>query len=227
MKVMVVAPHPDDAEISCAGTLAQWIRDGQEVVYVICTNGEKGSDDHETTPEELRWIRHREQEAAALVLGVKEIIFLGHPDGALEDNYRFRGQIVREFRFHRPDLVLTCDPYHRYTQHRDHRITGLATLDAAFPYARDHLFYPEHLAEGLQPYKVRELYLWGTEQPDVFIDISDTFETKLAALSCHRSQLQSRSREEFEECVREYSAYLGKPRGLSLAETFHRVELRG
>lgn len=226
MKVLVIAPHPDDAEIGCGGTLAQWIQEGREVTYVICSNGDKGSDDPETAPEELARIRRREQEEAALALGVKGLTFLGHPDGGLEDNHLLRGQIVRQIRHHRPDLILTCDPYRRYTQHRDHRITGLVTLDACYPYARDPLFYPEHLAEGLQPHKVRELYLWGTEDPDVFVDISDTFETKVAALFCHQSQLRSRSREEFAQRLREYSARLGQPRGLPLAEAFHRVELR-
>ncbi len=157
--VMVVCSHPDDSEFAVAGTVAKWVREGREVIDVICTNGDKGSSDPDMTPDRLAGIREQEQRAAAKVLGISEVVFLGHPDGGLEDSPAFRGELVRLIRKYRPDLVMTHDPYRPYRGHRDHRITGLVTLDAIYPYARGHLFYPEHRAEGLKPYSVREVYL--------------------------------------------------------------------
>ncbi|MFC2058120.1 PIG-L deacetylase family protein [Chloroflexota bacterium] len=225
-RVMVVTPHPDDAEFGCAGTIAQWIREGSEVIYVVCTNGDKGSGDPDMTSERLTDIRRKEQLAAAEVLGVKEVIFLDHPDGGLEDTPLFRGQIVREIRRFRPDLVFCADPHRRYHWHRDHRISATATLDAIFPYARDHLFYPEHKAEGLTPHKVKEACTWGAENPDTFFDISDTFETKLAALSCHKSQVGYLPPEELEGFLRQMASRFKEVHGLPLAESFYRIEFR-
>lgn len=204
--------------------VASWTRQGREVVYVVCTNGDKGSSDPQMTSERLAEIRRREQLDAATVLGVKEVVFLGYPDGGLEDTPAFRGELVRLIRKHRPDVVVTADPYRRYLWHRDHRITGIVTLDAVFPYARDRLSYPEHLAEGLEPHAVKEVYLWASEEPNLFIDITETFETKMAALGCHVSQVGH-----FMEAVRqrmeERAAKTGEGNGVPLAEAFHRVEM--
>jgi len=150
-RVMVVTAHPDDAEFGCAGTIANWIINGSQVIYVVCTNGDKGSSDPEMTSERLADIRRQEQLSAAKILGVNEVIFLDHPDGSLEDTPFFRGQIVREIRHFHPDLVLCADPHRRYHWHRDHRISATATLDAIFPYARDHLFYPAATRARLAP----------------------------------------------------------------------------
>lgn len=224
MKVMVVTPHPDDAEFGAAGTVASWVRQGRQVIYVVCTNGDKGSSDRDMTPERLAEIREEEQREAAKLLGVSEVIFLGHPDGGLEDTPAFRGELVRLIRKHRPDLVITADPYRRYLWHRDHRITGTVTLDAVFPYARDHLSYPEHMAEGLAPHRVKEVYLWGSEQSDTFIDITETFSLKLAALMCHASQVGQRAGV-VTQWVEERASQLGQSQGIPLAEAFHRVEI--
>ena len=223
--VMVVAAHPDDAEFGVAGTVAKWTAEGKEVVYVVCTNGDKGSVEPEMTSERLAAIREDEQLAAARVLGVKEVVFLRHPDGYLEDTPQFRGELVRLIRRYRPYLVMTSDPYRRYVWHRDHRIAGRVTLDAVYPYARDRLNYPEHKAEGLLPHKVREVYLWGAEEPDTFIDINDTFDIKLAALRCHTSQV-SHMFTEAETWIRQRAADMGRDRGIALAEAFLRVEVR-
>ena len=133
--VMVVTPHPDDAEFGVAGTVARWTSNGKEVVYVVCTNGDKGSDDVTMKPEVLSKVRQEEQRAAAKLLGVREVIFLDHPDQGIEDTPEFRKEIVRLIRIYRPGTVVTADPYRRYVWHRDHRIVGQVTLDAVFPFA--------------------------------------------------------------------------------------------
>lgn len=224
LRVMVVTPHPDDAEIGAGGTVASWVREGREVIYVVCTKGDKGSSDRDMTSERLAQIRQQEQREAARILGVKEVIFLGHPDGGLEDSPAFRGELVRLIRKYRPDVVLTTDPYRRYLWHRDHRITGIVTLDAIFPYARDHLSYPEHIAEGLAPHRVKEVYLWGAEEPDTFIDISETFPLKIAALSCHASQVRQHA-EVLKRRIEERALKMGQSQGLPLAEAFRRIEI--
>ena len=179
---MVITPHPDDAEYGIAGTVAKWVQEGKEVVYVVCTNGNKGSSDPNMKPERLTQIRTQEQVAAAKVLGVQDVIFLHQEDQGLEDTPDFRKQIVRLIRTYKPEVMATSDPYRRYIWHRDHRITGQVVLDAAFPYARDRLSYPDLIKSGLQPHKVKEVLLWGAENPNHFSDISDTFEIKMKAL---------------------------------------------
>jgi len=123
-QVMVITPHPDDAEFGVAGTVARWTREGKDIIYVVCTNGDKGTNDPNIKPEELARIRAQEQLAAAKLLGVKEVIFLRHPDQTLEDTPEFRKEIVRLIRMYKPETVVTSDPYRRYIWHRDHRITG-------------------------------------------------------------------------------------------------------
>lgn len=225
MRVLVMSAHPDDSEFGCGGTIAKWVAEGREVIYIVCTNGDKGSSDPEMTSERLAVIREQEQREAAQTLGVSEIVFLGHPDGELEDNRTFREELVRYIRKYRPEIVMAPDPYRRPFQHRDHRITGIVTMDALFPFARDHLHFPDHKAAGLSPHKVRELYLWGSDAPDVFIDISATFEKKIAALRCHVSQVGQRPEGMFEKWVRERAAAMGQCGEMALAEGFRRIQL--
>jgi len=225
-QVMVVAPHPDDAELGVAGTVARWVKEGKEVVYVVCANGDKGTSDINMKPEELAGIREQEQLAAARLLGVKEVVFLRHPDQNLEDTPEFRKEIVRMIRMYRPETVVTTDPYRRYIWHRDHRITGQVTLDAIFPYARDHLAYPDLLAEGLQPHKVKEVLLWASpDDVNYRSDITDTFDIKLAALRCHKSQVGDNLSPDLENRLRERAKKLAEGEDFELAEAFHRVEI--
>jgi len=224
-QVIVITPHPDDAEYGVAGTVARLVSDGKEVVYVVCTNGDKGSSDANMKPEELVRIREEEQMAAARSLGVREVIFLGHPDQGLEDTPQFRKELVRLIRLYRPETVVTADPYRRYVWHRDHRITGQVTLDAVFPYARDHLSYPDLIKEGLHPHKVREILLWASEDVNYRSDISATFHLKLAALRCHKSQVGHIPPEELEEWLRQRHKTLAEGEAFQLAEAFHRVDI--
>jgi len=222
--VLVVTPHPDDAEGGAGGSIVRWAREGRKVILVVCTKGDKGTSDRALKASKLVKIREAEQRRAADIMGVSELVFLGFPDQGLEDCSAFREKIVREIRRHRPGTVVTIDPYRRYIRHRDHAMCGRVTMDAIFPYARDHLSYPEHLAAGLEPHKVGELYLWGSEEPDAFLDISDTFLAKMDALYCHASQMK-RPREEREAQTREHYSTFGKRIGVELAEPFKRIEI--
>jgi LmbE family N-acetylglucosaminyl deacetylase len=224
-QVMVVTPHPDDAEYGVAGTVIRWVSQGKEIVYVVCTNGDKGTSDANVKPKELAKTREEEQIAAANLLGVREVIFLRHPDQGLEDTPEFRKEIVRLIRMYRPETVVTADPYRRYIWHRDHRMTGQVTLDAIFPYARDIFSYPELTKEGLDPHKVKEVLLWGTEDVNYRSDITETFDVKLSALQCHKSQVGHIPLQELEERLRERHRSLAQGEEYELAEGFHRVEI--
>jgi LmbE family N-acetylglucosaminyl deacetylase len=224
-QVMVVTPHPDDAEYGVAGTVVRWVAEGKRVVYVVCTNGNKGTSNAGVNPEELAKIREEEQLAAANLLGVSEVVFLRHPDQELEETREFRREIVRLIRLFQPETVVTADPYRRYLWHRDHRIAGQVTLDAVFPYARDHLSYPDLIKEGLYPHKVKEVLLWGTEDVNHRSDITETFRIKLTALRCHKSQIGHIPPEELERRLEERHRSFAEGENFLLAEAFHRVEI--
>jgi LmbE family N-acetylglucosaminyl deacetylase len=224
-QVMVITPHPDDAEFGVAGTVARWVTEGRSIIYVVCTSGDKGTSDPNMKPNELVRIREQEQLAATKLLGVVEVIFLRYPDQYLEDTHEFRKDLVRLIRMYRPETVVTADPYRRYIWHRDHRITGQVTLDAVFPYARDRLTYPDLLEAGLEPHKVREVLLWGTEDPNYCSDITATFDIKVAALHLHRSQIGDNLYPVMEERLRQRAKELAEGEDFELAEVFHRVEI--
>ena len=203
-RVAVICAHPDDAEFICAGAVARWVAEGHHVDYVLLTSGDKGSDDPAMTGEQLVAIREAEQRAACDVLGVREVVFLRYPDAMLVPDLAMRRELVRVIRRLRPDVVVCQDPTVRwvdqdYLNHPDHRAAGEATLDAVYPAARDRMTFPELLADGLEPHKVGEVYLAGAKDPDVWIDITDNLDTKIDALHCHASQVDSW---EFEPIVR-------------------------
>jgi LmbE family N-acetylglucosaminyl deacetylase len=223
--ILVVAAHPDDAEFGSGGTIARWVREGKQVAYVVCTSGERGTTDRTVKPEQLAEVREQEQKAAAQVLGVRDVVFLRLPDQGLEDTPAFRKMLVRQIRRYRPHTVVTSDPYRRYVWHRDHRIVGQVTLDAVFPFARDHLSYPELLEEGLEPHKVRELLFFGSEDVNFRSDISATFALKIAALRCHESQMRELGVPDLESWIREWSCSMAEGGDCELAEAFHRAEI--
>src|SRR5262245_33941363 len=171
---MVIFAHPDDAEIGSGGVIARWVAAGCEVTYVLCTNGSAGTADRSVTPESLVDQRADEQRAAADFMGVKNLVMLRYPDGGLEDTAEFRSDVVRAIRMYRPHTVFTHDPHRiRGFQHRDHRMTGVVTTDAVYPFARDHLHFPGHITdEGLEPHKVRELWYWGADEANIIVDVT-------------------------------------------------------
>jgi LmbE family N-acetylglucosaminyl deacetylase len=190
-RAMVVFAHPDDAEIGSGGVVARWIAAGCEVAYVLCTNGDAGTAQRSLTPAQLATKRAEEQRAAAEAMGVKHLVMLGYPDGFLEDTRAFLGDIVRAIRQYRPHTVFVHDPYRiKNFQHRDHRKAGLTTTDAVYPFARDHLHFAEQITQdGLAPHKVRELWYWGADEPNIIVDVTDSIERQIAALVRHESQM--------------------------------------
>lgn len=222
---MVVTPHPDDAEFGVAGTVAGWASEGKDVVYVVCTNGDKGTSDPDLKPEKLAKIREEEQLAAAELLGVRKVEFLRFPDQGLEDNHEFRKALVRLIRMYRPEVVVTTAPNRGYIWHRDHRIASRVTLDAVFPYARDVHTYPDLYEEGLEPHKVREVLLWGSPDSNYRTDITDTFDIKMDALASHKSQIPADRFPEMKERMRERYRLLAEGEECELAENFHRIQL--
>ncbi len=220
---LVIAAHPDDAEFGVAGTVARWTAEGKRVVYVVCTSGEKGTSDRAVDPAVLAREREQEQRDAAAVLGVEEVICLRHPDQGLEDTAAFRKELVREIRRWRPHIVVTSDPYRRYLWHRDHRVVGQVVLDAVFPFARDHLAYPDLLDEGLEPHKVAEVWCFGAEDVNHRVDVTATFERKVEALLEHRSQVLGMGIPNLPGRLRRHCKDMAEGSPYELAEAYHRV----
>lgn len=225
--VLVIAAHPDDIESWCAGAVAGLVRSGWRAVYVLCTSGEKGTNDADEAPQAVATRREAEQREAARIVGAEEPTFLRLGDGELEDTCELRGLLVREIRRHRPRLLITHDPVHPwppYTTHRDHRIAGRAALDAAYPYARDPLHFAEqHTEDGLMPHVVAEAWLFSSETPDHYVDISATLDVKIAARLAHISQTSDPA--SLAESWRRRAQETGQATRLSYAEAFKRLLL--
>lgn len=220
---MVIVAHPDDAEFTMAGTVALWARAGCRVTYVVCTDGNAGSHEPGMTRERLAEIRRAEQRAACATLGVAEVIFLGYDDGLLQPTLDLRRDLVRVIRQYRPEVVLTSDPTRllvgdHYINHPDHRAAGQAALDAVAPAAQMPLLWPE---TG-EPHRVRQVYIYGNSEPNVWVDISTTVETKIEALKKHVSQMGDWDPT---ERIREWSAETGRDKGLAHAEAFRVITL--
>ena len=224
---MVVFAHPDDAEWGCSGTAAKWCAQGWEVVYVVCTDGSKGSDDPEMTPEKLMAIRSQEQRDAGKVLGLSQVVFLGYEDAMLQPTLELRRDIAREIRRFRPDVLICNSPERRldedgYIGHPDHFASGEAALAAVFPTARDRLTFPELLDEGLEPHKVHEVWVTDHHEPNLYVDITDHIETAVAALKQHASQV---SAEDAEVHMKGWRRHTGEKVGFQYAESFKRFKL--
>jgi LmbE family N-acetylglucosaminyl deacetylase len=199
-RILVILAHPDDPEFFCGGTVARWTLAGHRVSYCLLTCGEKGTKDRSLTTETLCSLRQEEQRAAAAIIGVHDVRFLDHPDGYLVPDLNLRKEITRVIRQEQPDVLVTCDPTNLYVRetylnHPDHRAAGLATLDAVFPAARDHLIFIELWRdEQLEPHIVREVWISLTQDPNVAVDVTEHWDLKMRALSEHRSQTGDRAR---------------------------------
>ncbi len=222
-RAMVIVGHPDDPEFFMGGTVARLTQAGLQVEYVILTAGDKGSDDRDLSDQELAAARVLEQRAAAAALGAGQVAFLGYPDGFLAPTYEAQRDTVREIRRFKPDIILTTDPERLYSpwgvSHRDHRMAGLIVLDAVFPAARNHRYFPELLAEGWEPHKVSEIWISRGAEPDLEVDVTAVFEQRLAALLNHRTQIGDPER------FRQRMMERRPPEGPVL-ETFRRVVFR-
>ena len=222
-RFMVVVAHPDDADFGPAGTAARWADAGSEGWLVCCTSGDAGGEDPDADPLELAAVREREQRVAAAIVGYAGVTFLHQPDGALANDLALRELLVREIRTFRPDAVLCTDPesvFHRGggVNHTDHRAAGLAAVDAVYPAARNPMAFPHLARAGLAKHVVRRLYLFWSQQPDAWVDVSATLDRKLAALRAHESQIHDPAR--LDERIREWAAEEGGAIAADAAEAF-------
>lgn len=221
---MWVVAHPDDAEFSSAGTIARLTTLGKKVVIIQVTSGDKGTSDSSVPGNELASGREVEEQNAARVLGVAEVVYLRCTDGELVPDLAMREKIVRQIRTFKPDVIVSHDPYRPYALHPDHRACGFAAIDAVYPTARDPHYFPEHLAEGLEPHKTAEIWFFNAEQPDLVVDITETFDSKIASLKEHASQVGDGI--EMAKRVRERNAEIAAGQDFELAEAYKVVPMR-
>jgi LmbE family N-acetylglucosaminyl deacetylase len=220
---MVIAAHPDDADFGPAATVARWIDEGSAGWLVCCTSGDQGGEDHDLDPLQLAATREAEQRAAAEVVGYEGVTFLHGPDGALANDLALREQLVREIRTFRPDAVLATDPETIFfgahgVNHTDHRAAGMAALDASYPAARNPMAFPWLARAGLAAHRVRRLYLFWSNEPDAWIDVTATVGRKIDALRVHSSQIQDFVA--LEQRVRGRLADAGERIGVDAADAF-------
>jgi LmbE family N-acetylglucosaminyl deacetylase len=220
-----VFAHPDDAEISAGGTLARWASEGREVHLLILTNGDRGSEDPKQDRAELANTRQLESEAAGRLLGLASVRVLSIHDGDLENSADVRAEIVKRIREVRPSIVVSCDPTawffgNRYFNHADHRTAGAAALDAVFPGAGNPLYFADQLDQGLEPWKVGEVWLGWTNEPNHHQDVTGFMERKLASLGEHASQVQGGMLGFFEEWLPAEAEENGRKIGVQHAEGF-------
>jgi LmbE family N-acetylglucosaminyl deacetylase len=231
-RALVVAAHPDDPEFGFGATVAKLARDGVEVTYVICTDGSQGGEDPSVPDEELTATRYAEQRAAAEILGVREVVFLGFRDGHIYPTLDLRKCITREIRRHRPDVVMTHYPTRAVSirigaSHPDHIAVGEATMAAVYPDSRNPRAYRELLDEGFEPHVVKEVWLPGFEDADHFVDVTGLLDLKLQAILAHKSQFQKERPPEWdpEKWIRERMREAGEKAGYEYAESFKRLEV--
>jgi LmbE family N-acetylglucosaminyl deacetylase len=224
-RYMLVVAHPDDAEFSSAGTIALLTAAGKDVTIVQVTSGDKGTPDADVAPESLVVRREAEETEAAKRLGVARVIFLHCTDGEVMPDLILREKVVRQIRQHRPDVVITHDPYRPYALHPDHRAVGFASIDSVYPTARDPQYFPQHLKDGLEPHKTAEIWFFNAEHPDLWVDISDVFDRKVDSLKAHVSQVGTDTDLLFER-VRDRSREVAANQPFELAEAYKVVQMR-
>jgi LmbE family N-acetylglucosaminyl deacetylase len=208
------------------------VGNGAAVVYVICSDGCQGGEDPAVPDAELSARRYSEQRVAAEVLGVQDVVFLGFRDGSLAPTVELRKAITREVRRFKPELVLTHSPSRNSgiaigTSHPDHHAVGEATLCVVYPDARNPRCYPELLAEGFEPHKVKEVWMPSFDGADHFVDVSQYVDKKIEAILCHQSQLRPRPDRDPEgsgKWIRERLQRIGEKAGYEYAESFRRIQ---
>jgi LmbE family N-acetylglucosaminyl deacetylase len=224
---MAIAAHPDDIEFTSAGTLSRWAHLGTRVIYVLCTSGDVGIAEPGMTREKAAQIREAESLEAARIAGVSQVVFLHEPDGLLQPTLELRKKLVREIRKYRPEVIITGDPTivwsgDDYINHPDHRAAAMAALDATFPAAGQPNLYDELEQEGLMAHKVRKVYANVWQKADIFINIEDTMDIKVAALRAHKSQLKDWDPEPM---LKEWASDTAKGKEMQYAEGFKVVTL--
>ena len=230
-RAMCIHAHPDDQEFTVAGTLAKWAKAGCEIISVVITSGDSGSNDPTKGAEykpELAKLREGEQTAANNVIGVKETIFMRHPDGELEPTIALRKELTRIIRQHKPDVVVTGNPEawfygNEYINHPDHRAAAQAACEAVFPSAGSRLIFADLLSEGFEPHEVKRLYVHGTDKPDTWIDISETMDVKIKSLQQHASQIPV---DEVGKWMRDWAKEDAKDKDFEYAESYRVMILK-
>jgi LmbE family N-acetylglucosaminyl deacetylase len=230
-RVLVVSAHPDDPEFSAGGSVAKFAMDGAEVTYVIVTDGSQGGEDPDQKDSDLAAIRQKEQRAAARVLGVKKVEFLGYKDGHLTHDLKLRRDIVRMIRKYKPDLVITHLPGRLLDapmggSHPDHIAVGEATFAAVYPDSRNPRAFRSLLKEGYPAFVVKELWVPYWTSGDYFVDITKTLDLKMQSLKKHKSQVAKPGAAwDFEKFMRKRHRDVGKKAGYTYAESFKRIRL--
>jgi LmbE family N-acetylglucosaminyl deacetylase len=229
-RILALGTHPDDVELTCGASIARWIAEGDTTILIVGTDGSRGGKEGSSISDRTSRVRREEQLEAAAVIGFEDVVFLGLEDGAVEDSLELRGALVEQIRAFRPDVAIGPDPTvvvyrNTYVNHRDHRMLGMAFLDALYPQANNPAYFPEQLAKGLRTHNVPELLLYVTENPNHWVDVSDTLERRFEALRRHSSQMEQwpQKGEELIEQQRERAATLGAARGMRFAEEFRRI----
>ena len=227
-RVLAVTAHPDDIEFGAAGTIAQWTAKGIEVSYCIATNGDQGGEDPDIPRDQMPIIRQKEQRDAGKVLGVTDIEFLNYRDGWLEPTIELRKKIVRAIRRVKPDRMIIQSPERNWDRlgasHPDHMAAGEAAIQAVYPDARNRFAFMDLLDEGLEPWRVKEVWVTSMVTPNHYVDITDTFANKMAALHAHVSQTAHNA--DLEKMVREWGERNANAAGLpegQIAEAFRIV----
>jgi LmbE family N-acetylglucosaminyl deacetylase len=228
-RALVITAHPDDAEFMAGGTMAKLADIGMDVTLAVATSGDKGTRDINLRPQELAAIREREQREAAKVLGLYRTVFMGYPDGFLEEGNELRGHVVRLIRELQPDIIISWDGFRAGFNHTDHRVVGRVVRDALYPAAHDPHYYPETRRAGIGPWRTAEALFAGTDDANFHVDIGPYLERKVDAIRCHVSQIDDRPRDEWLKSWRE-RAKADKARkkqtGYDFAESFKRIEFR-
>ena len=224
-RILVVMAHPDDCDFGAGGTIAKWTAQGIQVSYCIITNGDQGGEESGIPLEEMPQVRQKEQRDAGRALGVSEIQFLNYRDGWLFPTIELRKDIVREIRRAKPDRMVIQSPERNWDRigasHPDHLAAGETAIQAVYPDARNPFAFTELRAEGFEPWRVREVWVTGSPNPNHFVDITDTFDKKMAALHSHVSQ--TAHNKELENMVRGWGERNAQSQGLAegrIAEIF-------
>lgn len=227
---LVVIAHPDDAELTVDGTIARLVREGNRAILVVATDAARGGKLPGSVLADVARVRRAEQVEAAAVIGYDEVVFLGFPDGHLEDSNQLRGALVRQIRHFQPAVAIFMDPLtviyrNSYVNHRDHRVLGMAMLDALYPQASNAGYFPEHLQEGLTLHKVPETWLAQSDHPNYWVDVGETLDIRFAALRRHESQmgLWPDAGEEIIRQQRAFAEVQGVEHGMRYAESFRRI----
>ena len=226
-KILVILAHPDDPEFFCGATLAKWAGEGHQITYCLLTHGEKGTNTEFSDIDHIKEIREKEQKEAASTIGAQKVLFMNHPDGFLEATLSLRKELVQVMRKEQPDIVVSCDPSNFFIHgesinHPDHRAAGLAVVEAIFPAVQNDDFYPELLDEGFNSHHIQELWLSLPLEANIVVDVTMQWETKIAALLKHKSQIGNS--EVFKDRMKNRGKVIfGKKKYF---EEFHRLVIR-